>query len=146
MRITQEADYAIRICIVLDERGEKTGASEIADLACITPNITLKVLKKLVAQGIVQSFKGAKGGYQLLRDGEELKVLEIIEAIDGAVYISKCLEGEHKCTKNPRKSCCKMHIAFGAINKSLKDNLGKISIAMLNDERLGFSDIADIIN
>ena len=35
MRVTQEADYAIRICLILDSLGKKTGASEIADIAGI---------------------------------------------------------------------------------------------------------------
>ena len=146
MRLTQEADYAIRICLTLDSRGEKMGASEIAETACITPGIALKVLRKLVNKKIVRSFKGAQGGYMLTRDGNSLSILEIIESIEGKIYISKCLEGEHVCTKNPQKSCCKMHIAFGAINKSLTENFGRISIGMLNNEEVSSSDIADLIN
>lgn len=146
MRITQEADYAIRICIVLDGKGEITGAAEIADKSCITHNITLKVLKKLTAKGIVESFKGSHGGYQLSRKGSDLTVRDIIEAVEGEVCISKCLGQDHQCTKNPEKSCCKMHIAFAAINKNLIDSLGKITVNMLNDESLNNADIAEIIN
>ena len=47
MRVTQEADYAIRMCLILDKLGEKTGAATLADIACITPKIALKVLRKL---------------------------------------------------------------------------------------------------
>ena len=72
MRVTQEADYAIRICLILDKLGEKTGAATVADIACITPKIALQVLRKLNAAGIVRSYKGAQGGYELARDGEEL--------------------------------------------------------------------------
>ena len=83
MRITQEADYAIRICIVLDLIGEKTGATEIAEKACITQGFALKILRKLTGAGIVRSYKGAYGGYELARDAKTLTALEIIEAIDG---------------------------------------------------------------
>ena len=87
-----------------------------------------------------------RGGYELTRSGEEIRVLDIIELIDGPVKISKCLECDHDCTKNPCKTECKMHIAFGAINEKLIENLGKITVRMLHDENVSHSDIADIIN
>ena len=146
MRVTQEADYAIRMCLILDSIGEKTGAATLADLACITPKIALKVLRKLHEGGIVRSYKGVQGGYELIRSGDEIRVLEIIELIDGPVRISKCLECDHDCSRNPCKTDCKMHIAFGAINKKLIDNLGKITVRMLHDSSVSDSDIADIIN
>ena len=146
MRVTQEADYAIRMCLILDSIGEKTGAATLADLACITPKIALKVLRKLHEGGLVRSYKGVQGGYELIRSGNEIRVLEIIELIDGPVRISKCLECDHECSRNPCKTDCKMHIAFGAINKKLIDNLGKITVRMLHDTSVSDTDIADIIN
>lgn len=146
MRITQEADYAIRICLVLDSEGEKMGASDIADMACITPKIALKVLRKLCCAGIVKSYKGVHGGYELASVGEDLSILKIIEIIDGPVRISKCLDCDHNCSKNPCKTDCKMHIAFGVINKKLIENLDKINIKMLHDKDVSAKDIVDIIN
>ena len=146
MRVTQEADYAIRICLILDSLGKKTGASEIADMACITPKIALKVLRKLNAAGYVKSYKGAQGGYELARDGEEIRVIDLIEIIDGPIMISKCLDCGHDCSRNPCKTECKMHIAFGEINKKLIENLGSITVRMLHDKNVSDADISDIIN
>jgi len=146
MRVTQEADYAIRICLILDSLGEKTGAAVIAEQACITPKIALKVLRKLNTAGYVRSYKGVSGGYELTRAGDEIKILELIELIDGPVRISKCLDCDHDCSKNPCKTDCKMHIAFGVINKKLIENLGMINIRMLHDKNVSHADIADIIN
>ena len=146
MRVTQEADYAIRMCLILDNLGEKTGAATLADLACITPKIALKVLRKLNTGGLVKSYKGVQGGYELAKAGDELKVLDIIELIDGPVKISKCLECDHDCSKNPCKTECKMHVAFDAINQNLLDNLGKITVRMLHDKNVSHADITDIIN
>ena len=145
MRVTQEADYAIRMCLILDSIGEKTGAATLADVACITPKIALKVLRKLHEGGFVKSYKGAQGGYELTRSGDEIKVLEIIELIDGPVRISKCLECDHECSRNPCKLECKMHVAFGAINDKLIENLGSITVRMLHDKSVSHADIADII-
>lgn len=146
MRVTQEADYAIRICLVLDSLGEKTGAAAIADIACITPKIALKVLRKLSAAGIVRSYKGVQGGYELALAGDKVKILDLIELIDGPICISKCLDCDHDCSRNPCKTDCKMHIAFGVINQKLIENLGLITVRMLHDKSVSHTDIADIIN
>ena len=146
MRVTQEADYAIRMCLILDSIGEKTGAATLADIACITPKIALKVLRKLNTGGLVKSYKGVQGGYELARPGDEIRVLDVIELIDGPVKISKCLECDHECSKNPCKIECKMHIAFDKINQKLVDNLGKITVRMLHDQNVSHADIADILN
>ena len=134
------------MCLILDSIGAKTGAANLADLACITPKIALKVLRKLNTGGLVRSYKGVQGGYELAKPGDEIRVLDIIELIDGPVRISKCLECDHDCSKNPCKTECKMHIAFGAINGKLVDNLGKITVRMLHDKSVSHSDITDIIN
>ena len=146
MRITQEADYAVRICIVLDSKGEKMGASAISEIACIPQKFALKILRKLGEVDIVRSYKGAYGGYELTKSGDELSILEIIEAIDGEMMISKCLECDYDCSRNPQKSCCKVHIAFGAINKKLTDNLGAITVGMINNEQVSAKDVVDFIN
>ena len=146
MRVTQEADYAIRICLILDSYAKKMGASEIAVAACITQKEALKVLRKLNEAGYVRSYKGMRGGYEMARHGADITVLDIIEVMDGPVLISKCLECDHHCSKNACKTDCNMHIAFGAINRILRENLGTITVKTLHDKRLSASDIADIIN
>ncbi len=145
MRITQEADYAIRICLVLDSLGRRAGAIEIAELAAVTQRFALKILRKLGENGIVRSYKGARGGYELDRAGDEIKISELIEAIDGPIKISKCLECDYSCSRNAEKVCCKMHVAFGAINKNLIDSLGLVTVRMLHDENVSAADIADMI-
>lgn len=146
MRVTQEADYAIRICTILDSLGQKAGAAIIAEHACITPKIALKVLRKLTRAGYVRSYKGAYGGYELTKTGDSIKIIELIELIDGPVRISKCLDCGHDCSKNPCKTDCKMHIAFGLINKKLIEDLGSITVRILHDKNVSAADIADIIN
>lgn len=134
MRVTQEADYAIRICCTLDEAGGYLDAESIAKEICVSKSTALKVLRALRENGLVSSRKGTVGGYALSRDPSELTVREIIEALDGRVCISKCLYDEHACSKNGHhKLCCKMHIAFSAINDSLVKSLSAITVRSITD-------------
>jgi Rrf2 family protein len=92
MRITQEADYALRIILLLSNSESVVSAKTISDNVSVPLRFTLKILSKLVGGGLVQSYKGAKGGYELKRPAGEISLLDVIEAIDGKIAINRCLE------------------------------------------------------
>ena len=130
MRITQEADYALRIVALLASTGNVIDANTIAESAGITQRFALKILRKLSLGEIVSSQKGAGGGYRLAREPENITLKDIIELIDGEIAISKCLSHEHVCSKQgENKSACKIHLIFDAINQDLVKRLEKITIA-----------------
>ena len=130
MRITQEADYALRIVALLASRDSLVDANTIADEAGITQRFALKILRKLSIGEVVSSQKGANGGYRLARNADEITLKDIIELIDGEIAISKCLSQEHVCSKEGmNKSACKIHLIFDAVNRDLVERLEKITIA-----------------
>ena len=145
MRLTQEADYAIRICSVLDEAGEKIGASEISVRSGVTLRFALKILRKLAADGIVSSNKGATGGFILSADAESLSVSRVIKAIEGPICLSKCMESGYECTRNSNKSNCKMHNTFCALSRDLDLRLSKITVRDLTDTSVTAEQIAEKI-
>ena len=130
MRITQEADYALRIVALLAAHDSVVDANTIADEAGITQGFALKILRKLSLGELVCSQKGALGGYKLARCPDEITLRGIIELIDGEIAISKCLSDEHICSKQGiNKSACKIHLIFDAINRDLVERLDNITIA-----------------
>lgn len=72
MHINLESDYAARIVYCLTKVDGRLDAQSIAEETCVSLRFTLKIMRKLVAAGIVRSFKGAKGGYQLARGPESV--------------------------------------------------------------------------
>ncbi len=145
MRITQEADYAVRICISLDAAGKKTGGPRLAEIASVPQKFTVKILRKLTKAGILRSYKGADGGYVLARDASSITALDVIEAIDGKTLITRCLDPNCDCTRNPQKSECKMHAAFCVINQKIRRDLSVVTVAMLSDPAFTVSDVAEKI-
>lgn len=130
MRITQEADYALRIVALLATHQSVVDANTIADEAGITQGFALKILRKLSLGEIVCSQKGASGGYKLVREPDSITLKDVIELIDGEIAISKCLSEEHICSKQGiNKSACKIHLIFDAINRDIVERLGDITIA-----------------
>ena len=58
MRITHEADYAIRVTYCLALTGGKQCAKDISELTGVTLRFALKILRKLTQSGITKSYKG----------------------------------------------------------------------------------------
>ncbi len=128
MRITREADYAIRIVFNLSKKGGIVSAKEIAEQCGITLKFALKILRKLALDGIICSHKGARGGYELLKPSDELSFGSIIEAIDGPIEINHCLAHEFECTRVQDKQICDIRSRFLNVNNSLKRELYSMRI------------------
>jgi len=139
MQLTLEADYAVRIVSVLCSESERIDAGKISDKATVTLRFALKILRKLVSAGIVESFKGTFGGYVLKKDPSEITLREVVEAIEGTYYFSRCLSPEGSCNRGMSGICCYQK-AFSEISDMVRDKLESYTFAELiassrDDER-----------
>ena len=130
MRITHEADYAIRILFCLATRNEKMGAKELSDFSGVTLRFTLKILRKLTASGMVKSFKGMKGGYALHISAQDISIGQVIELIDGPIRITHCLDDDYECTRMVGDKRCEFHTSFLEINQKLRENLYDLKLSV----------------
>lgn len=121
MFITLESDYAVRItsCLAVSQR--RMDAKTISESTCVTLRFALKILRKLVAGGIVKSYKGTQGGYQLAKLPEEISLKDVIEAIEGTYNFSRCL-GEQGCSRG-MSGICAYQRAFGEISIMVRKKL-----------------------
>lgn len=67
-------------------------AREIADRNKIPENFLEQLLRILRKQGLVESIRGSQGGYVLGREPHDIKVSEIINALEGPISLADCLE------------------------------------------------------
>jgi len=124
LRITHEADYAVRIVYVLMQSQESTvAASKLAEGSGVTLRFTLKILRKLAGSGIVTAQKGANGGYALAMDPADISLGLIIESIDGPFELNHCLSDDYDCTRVKDKKFCQFHHIFDSVNAKLKAEL-----------------------
>ena len=129
MYITLETDYAIRIVTALAQSGGRLGANKLSETGDIPQRFTIKILRKLSAAGIVVSFMGSQGGYELGKSPEELTLLDVLETVEGKYMLSRCLTDDHSCC--PGKASCKAYGIFAEISEDVRKKLGAISIASL---------------
>ncbi|MGO1581372.1 MAG: RrF2 family transcriptional regulator [Peptoniphilaceae bacterium] len=125
MRITQELDYAFRICGYLAQNeGNVLGAPKIAKDRAIPERFTLRILRKLNLAGITQAKRGSQGGYTLKKPKENINLYDIVVAIDGPITINKCLAREDSfCSFNGddpiKRQSCKFHCKFNEIQRNI---------------------------
>ncbi|AGF55448.1 MULTISPECIES: RrF2 family transcriptional regulator [Clostridium] len=134
MKITQEADYGMRVILYLSklEYGAKVDAATMAKHEELPLRFLLKLLRKLIAPGIIKSFRGINGGYSLNKLPEEITLLDVIEAIDGPIYVNRCIADPGFC--NAKKgNRCEIHRALSGVQKSLVLQLSKINFNDLKD-------------
>ncbi len=147
MRITQEADYALRIVSQLAITHTVCGAAELAETTGVPARFAHKILRKLLQAGIVRSYTGAKGGYTLLRPADELTMREVIEEIDGPIEITKCADEHYVCSKNGAcKASCIYHRVFRALARDVAEKMGRLTIAELNAPGKSIDDILSVIS
>ncbi|MGE5628872.1 MAG: RrF2 family transcriptional regulator [Solirubrobacterales bacterium] len=134
MKITQEADYGLRVVLYLSklEYGTRVDAATIAEKESLPLRFLLKLLRKLIAPGIVKSYRGVNGGYSLNRMPEEITLKDVIEAIDGPVCVNRCIMDPAYC--NAKKgNHCEVHRALEGVQRSLAMELSKVNFKDLKE-------------
>ena len=135
MRMTQEADYAVRLIYLLAQNHSAVqGASELSTRAAVPERYTLKILSKLRSKGLVESVKGAKGGYRLARDPAAITLLDIIETIDGEVAMTKCLSGADCTRMGDNKAACTFRRIYAQIGQEVARRLADVSMQDMLDD------------
>ena len=75
LRISKMTDYAIMVMVELHaSSGEVLSAQALAERSHLELPTVSKVMKLLVNMGLVESYRGATGGYSLERDGRGISV------------------------------------------------------------------------
>ena len=132
MQITLESDYAVRIVGCLAEAGRRMDAKTISEQTCVTLRFALKILRKLVASGIIKSFKGTQGGYELAKKPSEISLKDVIETVEGRYCLSKCLTEEHNCSRG-MSGVCRFQKVYGEISAEVEKKLASYTFDMLID-------------
>ncbi|MFV0307942.1 MAG: RrF2 family transcriptional regulator [Desertimonas sp.] len=90
MRVSTRGDYACRALLSLALHGDESGPTSVRDIAERTglPQPYLEqILLALKGAGLVRSKRGVGGGYVLARDAEDIRLSEIVAAVDGPITL-----------------------------------------------------------
>jgi len=130
MQITRQADYAVRAVLYLAQqpRDTRSSTAQIARDQAIPPTFLAKIVAQLSVAGILQATRGARGGVQLARPPEAISLLEIVEVIDGPLYLNDCVANAATC---PHGAYCTVHQVWCEAQADLVKRLGQTHFGQL---------------
>jgi len=103
MRISTKGDYGLRALIELAHHFAETRpvqSSEIASRQKIPESYLEQLLTILRKAGFIRSVRGPQGGHALIREPSGLRVTEVIEALEGSIMPTDCLDEASVCARN----------------------------------------------
>jgi Rrf2 family protein len=133
LKLTKKADYALMAMKHLAERPSQgsLSAKDVADAYGIPPEALAKILQKLVKAGLLHSQHGTNGGYTLARPAHTISAFEVIQAIDGPLFITSCITVRGECDQSDR---CNIREPLRKVNDSIEAVLKRIKISHMREE------------
>lgn len=105
----------------ISEDSQKTyRVGEISDVKLIPKSFLAKILQKLVKAGVVESIRGAKGGFRLVRKPSEITIFDIIEIMEGPIIMNSCAMDKASCDLS---NTCSIHPVWVDIRKKIVKQL-----------------------
>lgn len=120
MKISTKGRYAVRALAELAQSGtdQPVMLSQVAGRQEIPERYLIQIFSALRQGGLVRSFRGAKGGFQLARHPREINLADILEATEGPIELVSCLQEQYdQCG---RMEVCFTRAVWEKINKQVK--------------------------
>lgn len=100
------------------ESNEKLSIKEIAEFINENEHTMGKLLQKLVKGNIIKSAKGPTGGFYITTKQKNIRVIDIVEVIDGKDIFTQCGLGLSKCSETRP---CPFHNDFKPVREAFKN-------------------------
>lgn len=136
--LSNTCKYGIRAVVYLaiyQEENQKIGIKKISEDLGIPAPFLGKILQNLAKNKLLSSTKGPHGGFALGRDSHKIRLLDIVEIIDGLDFFNQCLIGLKICEQSPEHSQkCSFHPKSEPIRREIYELFKTQTIGELADE------------
>ena len=131
-KLNRMTDYAIVVLGVLAHRqGEIMAAAQLSELTGVNQPTVAKVAKTLVSAELLNTQRGAHGGYRLVRPAGMISLVQIVEAMEGPIAVNDCVDGaQAPCMVS---NCCFMSRNWNRVNLVVRNALNDVSLEDLID-------------
>ena len=133
LKLSKKADYGLIALkhLAMQNGQEACSAADIAEMYDIPTPLMAKVLQKLAKRGLVAARHGSGGGYKLAKDPASITALEVINAIDGPLFITSCVTSHGECHQTRK---CTVREPLRRVNASILQVLNTVTIAQMTDD------------
>jgi Rrf2 family transcriptional regulator, iron-sulfur cluster assembly transcription factor len=125
MLFSSATGYALRALAALPEDGSFYLAKDLASELALPGPYLAKILQGLVQAEILESVRGPKGGFRLLRPSRQISVGEVVSSLEGPDALEGCVMGFPSCgCDHP----CPLHEAWGAVKAQVTSSMTEATI------------------
>lgn len=140
LKLGKLADYGTMVVTVLaSDPGRLHPAQELASRTHVAAPTVAKLLKMLTRASVVESLRGARGGYKLARPPEDITVADVIAAIDGPIALTECSVHKGDCAVEAH---CGVRSNWRLINTVIRQALQSVTLAQMCEPLKGGSAVA----
>lgn len=132
---SKKCELGIQAVLFLSIKKEKRiyKADEISSELKVPKEFVSKVLQILTDSGIIGSKKGKKGGFYLAKSPANIKLIDIVEAIDGLGVFNSCVLGFAGCgSEKP----CPVHDKWGKLRDEAYKMLSEETLEQLKEKTI----------
>ena len=133
MRLTHLADYAVVMMTAAARRGGsvRVSAAELAQDTGVPLPTAQKLMGQLAGAGLLNSMRGAGGGFMLARPVTEISLADIVEAVEGPIAMTMC-SGSDEASECALDSHCRVKPHMGIVSNAVRGALGAVSLEQLS--------------
>lgn len=133
MWVSTKAQYGMRALVEVALSGERpTSLKTVAERQDLSHQYLEQIFAVLRRAGVVDSVRGAHGGYRLARSPADVTALEVVELLEGSVAPVTCIDDEDTCS---RVGACSTESLWRQVDHAVREVLRAKTLADLVQER-----------
>ncbi len=135
MRLSTKSRYGTRAILDIAINYEK-GPVSVKSLAQ-RQDISVKYMEQLIPllklAGLIRSVRGARGGYTLSKDVHQINLRDIIDALEGSMFLVDCVDNPEICDRTKK---CVTHEIWKDIQDTINNMLDSLTLADMVERHL----------
>lgn len=137
MRLGTKARYAVMALseISLQPHDKAVSLSMIAEQQQISLTYLEQLFLKLRKAGIIESVRGMNGGYMLAKPSEDIKILDIVNAVDTPLKATRCRSDSHEGCRDDGQMCL-THDLWDELSAVVRIFLGRVTLEDVKERRV----------
>lgn len=132
-KVNRRTDYAVRVGVALARfpAGTRLPTQVVQQEMCIPGPFLHRIISELSRAELIETYPGPSGGIQLARSAAEITLFDFIQAMEGPLCLSDCLQQPQEC---PLSRDCPVRGRWGRLQRLLLQELQRTSLADLAAE------------